>query len=785
MTALPDDADLSPGDDSDRLDLSGPAFRALSLHVLDPLAEQLARGEVVRVWVPGCGDGTMAFALTLALLERVGGRISPTQLRVFATDVDPKRIAVASQGQLDRRQARAFIRAGFRRRFAWTGKRWQVRPSVRGRIVFSVHDALRDTAFGHVDLVFARGLAERVSSACQICVLKECLRALNPGGWFIVEPLQRVDQLFTGLHPIAAEHGIYRVGRNPSPWRTSRFLPPASEHWNSSELVERISEHFAPTALVVDEVGKVRGATRRAAKLLLQSAPRQPCMLSIATRPQTREGLLNAFVRALRTGATTSQRMDHDDRLAVAVTSLSRTQRSRDALWLLRIREHSSRDVDASVSLPLREHLVATAETLKRAMEEAANHNLALKTTNDALQSTIDELEGSNRRFASMNTELIAVRHEHEKRIAELDALNLDVENLLRAANLVLVVLDGDGRLRRYTPAAARLFRLARTDLGRPLAELVPAGMSDLLGALDEALGAAKADAQLPIDFPSGGERRTGLARVRAFLDDDGKQMGAILTITDISELKAAEDVLREQNVALTRANEDLERFAYIASHDLKSPLRSVRTMLEFLRSDLGDALTGENRDHLDLVAVRVQQMEQMIQDLLAYSRLGRENVTAEDVSVRDLVQSQVGLLHVPAGFEITLGEDLPRLTTDAGLFEHVVRNLIENAIKHHDQETGRITFRAVAAAPIPTFEVVDDGPGIPERYHERIFEIFQKAAGRGEQSGSGMGLALVKKAVERNGGTITVESGDAERGTTFRFTWPERKVAQSPAQTA
>jgi len=104
----------------------------------------------------------------------------------------------------------------------------------------------------------------------------------------------------------------------------------------------------------------------------------------------------------------------------------------------------------------------------------------------------------------------------------------------------------------------------------------------------------------------------------------------------------------------------------------------------------------------------------------------------------------------------------------------------VGNAVKHHDGAAGRIEVRAIAGAQVPTIEIADDGPGIPRRYQERIFEIFQKAGARADVGGSGMGLALVKKAVERNGGALEVISEDGERGTTFRFTWPE-----SPAQTS
>jgi signal transduction histidine kinase len=199
--------------------------------------------------------------------------------------------------------------------------------------------------------------------------------------------------------------------------------------------------------------------------------------------------------------------------------------------------------------------------------------------------------------------------------------------------------------------------------------------------------------------------------------------------------------------------------------------------MLEFLRSDLGTNLTAENAEHLDLVAERVHQMEQMIQDLLTYSRLGRQGAAPERIDLGELVTAQLEMVAPPDGFTIDVDPNLPTVTTDPQLLEHVVRNLVGNAIKHHDREHGRIAVRAVDNNAVPTIEVADDGPGIPTRYQQRIFEIFQKAGARADVGGSGMGLALVKKAVERNGGTLAVFSRDGERGTTFRFTWPQSEL--------
>lgn len=759
------------------MQVDGPAFRALATQVLEPLSDRLAAGEAVRLWVPGCGDGTWAFALVLALLGSGGSGLGGAQLRLFATDTSTRTIEAASRGEMGRGQVRQFLRAGHRRAFSWTGDRWQVRPAVRGRIVFSVHDALGDTPFTDIDLVFASGLLDGIPSACRSYMVQRCVQALKPGGHLAVEPYVRPDGIFPDLEPLVPEHGLYRVPHRRR--RSTRREPPPDQPppWRDASLLERVTEHFVACGLLVDETGDVRATVGTAPTVLLRPPPRVPWTLATSTTPALRSSLLNAFVRAVRSDHPATEPVGGVDARRIVATRLKASRLSAEPLWLVQLStDETVADADAN-GVAFREHLVAMAETLTRAMDDAAARNLALRTANDALQASIDELEASNRRLAAINSELIAVRQENEHRIEELASLNLEVENLFRAADVALVVLDEQTRLRRYTPTAGRLFRFARTDIGRPFATLINDEVAALARAVEQVLAGA-ARHPLPVAFTDPAEGRTGYARVHPYRGDDGALRGAIVTIADVTELKSAEDALRRRNLALMRANEDLERFAYIASHDLKSPLRSVRTMLEILRTDLGDALTGENSDHLDLVADRVHQMERMIQDLLAYSRLGREKAIPETVAIGELVREQVDMLDVPEGFAVVIEADLPRFTIDRKLFEHVVRNLIGNAIGHHDRQVGQVRFSAVVGTAVPTFEVADDGPGIAARYHERIFEIFQKAGGRGDHQGSGMGLALVKKAVERNGGEIRVVSRDGERGATFRFSWPERSAS-------
>ncbi|MFP4125375.1 MAG: ATP-binding protein [Alphaproteobacteria bacterium] len=765
------------------IDVADAVFTAVDRQALAPLLRRAERQEAIRLWVPDCGDGASALALAALLQRRLGDSARHPQPRIFATEPNEAVVKAASIGVLDRRTARAFLKAGFRRCFHWTGTHWQAKAGLRGRIIFSVHDTPYDTPFTDIDFIDASRALARSPGACADCVLRRLYQALSVDGFLFTGPGRQVNDSVVALDPVDRASGLYR--RRPS--RTARGrqrAPHLAGGCRGAALLERVVRHFAPAALIVDASGLIHGTTGAAARLMPAPSAPYPPTLGTATLLTLRSDLIEAFLATLRQPAPEPRALERAGDGSIQVTPLRATAADEEPLWLIELHE---REDDGGIAPPgaqpeaelLRRHLVTTSESLRHAMEELATRQLTLGTANDELEASIDDLEATNRRLAAMNAELIAVRQEHERQIAELNALNLDVENLFRAGDLAVVVLDEALRLRRYTPAAGRFFRIARSDIGHIFATLLPTANRTLVEALINTQRDGHSR-QVPVNLPDDPTAHAGLARVHPYRDDGERIAGVIFSVTDVSELKATQHHLERQNTALKRANEDLERFAYIASHDLKSPLRSVRTMLEFLRSDLGAKLGAENAEHLDLVADRVQQMERMIQDLLTYSRVGRQGGEPERVDVGELVTAQLEMVAPPAGFTIEVDANLPTITTDPKLLEHVVRNLVGNAIKHHDRDHGRIAVRAVADAAVPTFEVVDDGPGIPKRYHERIFEIFQKAGARTDAGGSGMGLALVKKAVERNGGTLKVISRDGERGTTFRFTWPESAAQPS-----
>ncbi|MEQ1803581.1 MAG: ATP-binding protein [Gammaproteobacteria bacterium] len=269
------------------------------------------------------------------------------------------------------------------------------------------------------------------------------------------------------------------------------------------------------------------------------------------------------------------------------------------------------------------------------------------------------------------------------------------------------------------------------------------------------------------------GEKRFYAVTYQPHRDAGGEVLGILSLAMDITERRAIQD-------ELARSNQDLEQFAYVASHDLKAPLRAIEILVEWLREDLASYTGGEVQQNLTLLTQRTARLHRLLDDLLAYSRAGRKPGEVADVNSKLLVEDLFVLLSPPATMQLRADDSLPVLNAHHAPLEQVLRNLINNAIKHHPTRQGSVTVYAQDKEDEFLFAVEDDGAGIPVEFTEKVFQMFQTLKPRDEIEGSGMGLAIVKRIVEWQGGRIWFHGGPGGAGTVFKFTW--KKVPREGA---
>lgn len=257
------------------------------------------------------------------------------------------------------------------------------------------------------------------------------------------------------------------------------------------------------------------------------------------------------------------------------------------------------------------------------------------------------------------------------------------------------------------------------------------------------------------------------VAELRGKLLHEEERTVSILVLRDVTARKLAER-------RLERAYADLEQFTHIVSHDLRSPLRAVDNLSQWIIEDLDDTVPEQTAKHLALLRERVEHMDHLITDLLDYAHASVREVGLSRVDVGAMLDQIIAHTERPEGIDIRIEGDMPTLKTAQTPLKQIFINLINNAVQHHDRQQGCITVSARRDGNAYEFCVSDDGPGIAERFHTKIFEVFQALRADGDKRSTGMGLSLVKRLVESAGGSIEVESAaPAQRGTTFCFTWP------------
>ena len=373
------------------------------------------------------------------------------------------------------------------------------------------------------------------------------------------------------------------------------------------------------------------------------------------------------------------------------------------------------------------------------------------------------------------------------RRTSELEIAREQANRVIEASPVGMIMVDSEGRIVLTNDAANRLFGYSRDELqGCQVEILVPEQFRSEhpelrqeffsnpsmreMGRGRDLFGVHKSGHQIPIEI--------GLNPVNT---DDG--VCILCSIVDLQERKKVALELQRHATRLAQANEDLEQFAYAASHDMKSPLRAIDNLATWIAKDVGEDLPGNSAKHLEQLQGRVKRMEALLDDLLNYSRAGREAYDLELVDCHALIEEILATLNVPESFRIEVDADLPPFHARKAAIRQVLMNLVSNAIKHHDRCDGRVTVTAQDGDSCIEFIVADDGPGIPADLHERAFRPFQTLQSRDKVEGTGLGLSIVKRLVENEGGSIQLTSS-ADGGCRFRVTWTKQPVKEWKATT-
>jgi len=352
---------------------------------------------------------------------------------------------------------------------------------------------------------------------------------------------------------------------------------------------------------------------------------------------------------------------------------------------------------------------------------------------------------------------------------------------LTNVIDYAIFVIDPDGAISSWNAGAERMMGYRADEiLGKPFHILF---IPDL-ESFNKFIREMKVAAEVGHAEDEGwrirrdGSRFWANSVLTALRGDDGTLIGYGKVMRDLTERKHAEETLAQKNEELARSNRELEQFAYVASHDLQEPLRMVASYVQLLAKRYQGTLSKEADEFIGYAVDGATRMQQLINDLLMFSRVGTRGVELRPVSMEATLNTVISGLQIlirETGATIT-HDPLPTVCGDPTQLGQLLQNLIGNAVKFRGPEAPHVHITATREGEDWRFSVRDNGIGIDPQYHDRIFVIFQRLHARGEYQGTGIGLAVCKKIVERHGGKIWVDSS-VGNGTTFNFTLPGERA--------
>eukprot|EP00294_Goniomonas_avonlea_P007735 CAMPEP_0114560152 /NCGR_PEP_ID=MMETSP0114-20121206/11308_1 /TAXON_ID=31324 /ORGANISM="Goniomonas sp, Strain m" /LENGTH=1787 /DNA_ID=CAMNT_0001745681 /DNA_START=172 /DNA_END=5535 /DNA_ORIENTATION=+ len=794
-----------------------PVWEQLRQLTIDPLLSGAKENSELRCWSPGCSTGEEAY--TLAILWREALDENPdvkVKVKIFATDVNKRSVQFGASGVYPFSIAEHVSAERLARFFVRTGAGYKVSRTIRDMIVFAHHDLLLHSPFHNIDLVTCRNLLIYFNVAAQRRVCFVLHFALRNRGFLQLgqsEDMGSVVDRFSSVGAPSLRLFQSKGTRRHLPSQVIRAPPVIPLANNPKEepsslingVFKQLVKTFAPPTVVVDSSGRVLHVCNGAQKLLKipEGSPKSTQWILVdLLPPEVRMILSLGLWRCKLEGQSVccpKIHLSETESLALTVTPYQHKVDSEQAFIVhlkmerrneLQIKdavtdrpcgsptpssaaersqlERENQQVETSEILQALElDLRETKENLQTTIEELQASNEELQASNEELQSTNEELQSTNAELHSMNGE-------YHRKVAELQALHVDMSNLMAATNIGIIFLDVHLNIRAFTPAIRAVWPNMRvTDLHRPLAELsFPPGFDAVLSECKAVLANDEREREVEVHSPlSPNQDRWFLLRVLANTAHDRVQ-GLCVTVHEITRRKQAE--LSSLQTVLTREKETLERTNRIKSEFLANmsqlictPMNGIIGTLSLLRGEESEGLSLLQREFVTDSVQCAKGLVELVNNILDFSRMDSGMITLAPLPF-DLnalvmqVAKQVAKSshHKDCVFDVFYDPRAPqRVVGDHTRVRQIILNVLSNASRNTHQGSVRTTVEALPDEAGVVICVTDTSDGIPEEDIEQMFRRNATDSALSDSGGSGLGLCIAHQLVELMGGSLSVES--------------------------
>lgn len=597
------------------------AWNVITQKAIPELLDSLPPGRPLRAWVPACATGEEAYSLAMTLIEAMEARNDVRDLKIFATDIDDHALERAALGVYPRAIVGDVPEDQLRRFFVWKDGRYEVARELREKIIFAPQNLAQDAPFTRMDLVSCRNVLIYMESQLQQHVLRMLHFALNVRGVLFMGAADVVGQLQSEFEIIDGRWKLFQKRRDVrlTAGIGDRFIPGAARARIAGPPGERVRVGTSARrdAVMLEALGRLLEERGGVCLIIgdhneLLRAYGQTDRYLRVPKGQTSNDVTRLVPKAVQLALHTAVhriRNDAEHRPAVfgglhceiegeLCTLRLRVERidarldtASDELLLVMIDQEREAGV-ASAGVPsdldeqaqvrirdLESELAQTRENLQATIEELESTNEEQQAGNEELLASNEELQSTNEELHSLNEELYTVNSEYQAKIQELTELHHDMDNLLMSTNIGTIFLDGDLRVRKFTPAATEAFNLVEVDVGRPIEHLSHnLEYAHLFDDIRTVMASGRS-----IERDSRTKRgRPLLVRVNPYRTEQSRHQGVVLTFIDIGELKQAESDLRARAEELARANAELDRFNRLAIGreerilDLKSEINDL-----------------------------------------------------------------------------------------------------------------------------------------------------------------------------------------------------------------